>query len=182
MSRFLIGAALSLLLSGPAIAQAPARTAVDPSRLAAAEALLDAMHYDRQVERTIDAIIVEVDRSIDKDLNADLSEKLPPDLIARIKDIAATHMHGLFKDHGAELRRGTALIYANHFTAPELHHLAQLQSDPVLVKMQDQMPKIAADNMALTQAVVSQEQDKVRDEVMAAVRDYLQNKGAKPTS
>jgi len=36
--------------------------------------------------------------------------------------------------------------------------------------------------MALTQAVVSQEQDKVRDEVMAAVRDYLQNKGAKPTS
>lgn len=182
MRRFLIGATVALLLSTPALAEDPARPAIDPSRIAAAEALLDAMHYDRQIERTIDAIIVEVDRSIDKDLSADLSEKLPPDLVARIKGIAHTHMHGLFKEHGAELKRGTALIYASHFTVPELNHLAELQSDPVLVKMQDQLPKIAADNMALTQAVISQESDKVREEVIAAVQDYLQKKGSKPTS
>ena len=48
--------------------------------------------------------------------------------------------------------------------------------------MQDQLPKIAADNMALTQAVISQESDKVREEVIAAVQDYLQKKGSKPTS
>src|SRR5690349_5459939 len=180
--QLLIGAALALVLSSPAVAQEPPRTAVDPSRIAAAEALLDAMHYDRQIQRTLDAIIVEVDRSIDKDLTEGMAEKLPPELITRIKGIAETHMHGMFEEHGAELKRGTALIYATHFTVPELRHLAELQSDPVLVKMQDQLPKIAADNMALTQAVISQESDKVREEVIAAVQDYLQKKGSKPTS
>lgn len=180
--QFLIGAAFAVFASSPALAQELPRTRVDPARIAAAQALLDAMHYDRQIERTVDAIIVEVDRSIDKDLSAELSEKLPPELVTRIKGIAETHMHGLFKEHGAELKRGTALIYASHFTVPELHHLAELQSDPVLVKMQDQLPKIAADNMALTQAVISKESDKVREEVIAAVQDYLQKKGSKPTS
>jgi len=91
-------------------------------------------------------------------------------------------MQVVFKEHGPELKRGTALIYATHFTVPELRHLAELQSDPVLVKMQQELPQIAADNMALTQSVISQESDKVRDEVLAVVQEYLRTKGSQPTS
>jgi hypothetical protein len=183
MLRILIKAGLGVALccAAPAMA-APAAPAADPARIAAAERLLDAMHYDRQVDRTLEAVTAQIDRSIDTELKNGLTETLPPDVVNKIKGIAATHMQAVFKEHGPELKRGTALIYATHFTVSELRHLAELQSDPVLVKMQQELPQIAADNMALTQSVISQESDKVRDEVLAVVQEYLRTKGSQPTS
>lgn len=181
MCRFAVAAA-ALLLACPAGAQEPRRPAPDAARIAAAQAYLDAMHYDRQVERVVQAIIGQVDRSMDAELNADPSVKLPAELVAKIKAIAASHMRSTFDEHGAELKRGTALIYASHFTVAELEHLARLQSDPIVARMQEEMPQIAADTMALTQQLAQQEGDKVRDEVKAAVEDYLAHQSSSPTS
>jgi hypothetical protein len=178
-----LAAASALLAASPAVAQqSAARAAPDPARVAAAEAYLDAMHYDRQVNRVVDALVVQMDRSFDAQLAGDPSTQLPKDLVTKIKAIAATDMRSAFAEHGPELKRGAALIYASHFTVPELQHLAQLQSDPIVVRMQEEMPQIAADTMALTQGLAEQEGDKVRDEVKAAVEDYLAHKGSKPTS
>ena len=175
-------AAVALILASPAIAQGPARAAPDPARVAAAEKFLDAMHYDRQVDRMVEAVIGQIDRSLDAQLSADATAKLPAELVTQVKDIAAKHMRSAFAEHGAQLKHGTALIYASHFTVPELQHLAQLQSDPIMVRMQQELPQIAADTMALTQALAQQEGEKVRDEVKAAVADYLAHKSSNPTS
>jgi len=182
MFRFSCMAAAALLFASSAAAQHPVRSAPDPARVAAAGAYLDAMHYDRQIGRTVDAIVAQISRSLDAELSADPSVKLPPELIAKVKNIAATHIRSAFAEHGAELKRGTALIYASHFTVPELQHLAQLQSDPVIARMQEEMPQIAADTMALMQDMARQESEKVRDEVTIAVKDYLAHKSSAPTS
>ena len=185
MTRSVLSASALLLLwfSVPA-ASAPTGTmpAADRDRLAAAEKLLDAMNYDRQIDRTIDAVVVEVDRSIDTKLNASLTEPLPPNILLKIKSIVETHMRATLTDHRAEMRQGTALIYAKHFSVAELKRLAELQSDPVMVKMQQELPQIAADTMALTEAMVAGQEEQVRDEVKTVVEDYLGNKGEKPSS
>lgn len=182
MFRVAIAAIAALMVAGPAFAQQPATPAPDAARIAAAEGLLDAMHYDRQVTRTMDAVIAQTDRSLDAQLTAHGSDRIPADLMAKVKAIAETQMRSTFAEHRADLRRGTALIYARHFTVPELQHLAALQADPVLAKMQDEMPQIAADTMALTQALVSQDREKVRDKIKAAVEDYLAHRHSSPTS
>ncbi|MGE5563162.1 MAG: DUF2059 domain-containing protein [Bacillota bacterium] len=175
-------AAALLVISSAAAAQPAVRGAPDPARVSAAEAYLDAMHYDRQMNRAVDAIVAEMDRSFDAQFGGDAPAHLPQDLLTKIKAIADTHMRSAFAEHRAELKRGTALIYASHFTVAELQHLAQLQSDPIVVRMQEEMPQIAADTMALTQGLAEQEGDKVRDEVKTAVEDYLAHKSSNPTS
>ncbi len=167
--------------SVPAPATVPANRA-DSASIAAANRLLDAMHYDRLLDRTIDAVVVEMNRTIDTKLNAELSEPLPPEILGRIKAITETHMRATFRDHRMELRRGTATIYANHFSIGELQRLAELQSDPAMVKMQEELPQIAADTMALSQALVAGQREQVTEEVKAVVEDYFRNRSGKPSS
>jgi len=78
------------------------------------------------------------------------------------------------------LKRGTALIYAKHFTAAELERLAKLQSEPVLVKMQTEMPQIATESMALSQAMAASGNATLQARIKAAVEDYYRSKGEKP--
>jgi hypothetical protein len=163
-------------LSAPAPA-APASP--DPARIAAAEKLMDAMHYDTQIDRTLEAIIVEVEKQVGAGLSANLADA-PPELIARIKAITGSQMRDTFHEHHDELKRGTALIYAKHFTAAELERLAKLQSEPVLVKMQTEMPQIATESMALSQAMAASGNATLQARIKAAVEDYYRSKGEKP--
>ena len=165
-----------LSLSAPALAE-PAGP--DPARVAAAEKLLDAMHYDSQIDRTLEAIIVEVEKQVGAWLSANLTDPAP-ELIAKIKAITGSQMRDTFHEHHGELRRGTALIYAKHFTAAELDHLAKLQADPVLVKMQTEMPQIATETMALSQAMVASGNATLQARIKAAVEDYYRSKSEKP--
>ena len=155
---------------------------VDNARIAAAEHLLKAMNYDAQMDRTIEAIIGEVEHSIDQRLNKQMDEPLPPEVLTKIKKIAESHLRGSFAKHRPDLRRGAALIYAKHFTVAELEHMAKLQSDPVMVKMQAEIPQIMAETMALSQAMSAEGQDEMRKEVQAVVEEYLRNKGQSPSS
>jgi hypothetical protein len=105
-------------------APAPAATVgPDAARLAAAQKLLDSMHYDKLIDRTLDAVVVETRRSIEANLNQELGGDLPSDLAAKILGIAESHMRRAIVDHRVDLKRGTALIYARHFTAEELGRL-----------------------------------------------------------
>jgi hypothetical protein len=171
-------AGLTLLAATPALA-APND---GDARMAAAERLLTAMKYDSQIDRTIDAIVAEVERTIDVELNKKLPEPLPPEVLAKIKALTDAHMRQTFADHRLEVRRGTALIYARHFTVAELDHMAALQSDPVMVKMQAEIPQIMAETMALSQAMIAGGQEQLQADVRAVVEDYLSNKGKSPSS
>jgi len=182
MARKRIVAAVALAalcVSAPALA---APSTPDAARLAGAEKLLDAMHYDAQIEKILDAVTAEVQRSIRENLNKTLLEPLPSAVTAKIAGIAETHMRSAFNAHRSEMKKGTELIYARHFTAAELERLAALQSDPVMVKMQTELPEITAENMALSQGLVASAQAGLQQEIQAVVLDYLQKQGDKPSS
>ena len=177
---FATAAALAALcLSSPALA---APSTPDAARIAAAGKLLNAMHYDAQTEKTLDAVIAEVQRSLRENLNKTLSEPLPPEVTAKIAGIAETHLRQSFNAHRAEMKRGTELIYARHFTAAELERLAALQSDPVMAKMQMEMPEIMAESMALSQGLAATAQAGLQQEIQAVVLEYLKTHGDRPSS
>jgi hypothetical protein len=172
-------AALALCVSGPALAD-PASS--DPVRIAAAQRLLDAMHYDSLIDRTLDAVVAETQRTIAARLNQGLDQPVPADLMMKIQTIAESHLRHAIGDHRSELRRGTALIYARHFTTDELDRLAILQSDPAMAKMQAELPQITAESMALSRGLVDSAKAGLEEELKAAVLNYLQHKGDKPPS
>ncbi len=174
----LIGFA-AICSGAPAVA-APANP--DAARVAAAQKLLDAMHYDSLIDRTLDAVVAETQRTIAANLDKGLDQPLPADLMTRIQAIAATHMRHAIGDHRSELRRGTALIYARHFTMEELSRLTAMQSDPVMAKMQAELPQITAESMALSHGLVESAKAGLEEEVKAVLVDYLKHKGDQPPS
>jgi len=88
-------------------------TTADASRLTAASKLLEAMHYDTLIDRTLDAIVAESQRAVAANLNQGVDEPLPASLITKIQGIVENHIRQAIGDHRADLKRGTALIYAD---------------------------------------------------------------------
>ena len=174
-----IVAVAALCVGAPAAAK-PASP--DAPRIAAAQKLLDSMQYDKLIARTLDAVVAETRRSIEANLTQELGGNLPSDLTTKILGIAEAHMRRAITDHRAELKRGTALIYARHFTTDELARLAALQADPVMAKMQAEAPQITAETMVLSRGLMDSAKAGVEDEVKAAVLDYLQRKKETPPS
>lgn len=181
MRRTLLAGACAALFWAASVQAAPAAPPSDAARVAAAERLLDAMHFDTQIDRTMDAVITEVQKNIETSLTAKLDEPAP-ELIKELREIAADHMRTTMRSHLANLRRGTALIYARHFTVAELERLTTLQSDPALVKMQSELPQIAAESMALSRAVAESGQADLQARIKDAVERYVAAKGGKPVT
>jgi hypothetical protein len=80
------------------------------------------------------------------------------------------------------MRQGTALIYVRHFSATEIDHMIELQHDPVLVKMQAELPQIMTESMALSQASLDQETPRMMEQLKAVIEGYERNKGEKPAT
>ena len=77
----LVGLA-AICLAAPASA-APAGS--DAARVAAAQKLLDAMHYDNLIDRTLDAVVAEAQHTIAANLDKGLDKPLPAELVTRIQ-------------------------------------------------------------------------------------------------
>ena len=79
----------------------------------------------------------------------------------------------MFAENMPNLRKGTALIYASRFSAVEIEQLTVLQRDPLMVKMQREMPQIMAETIALSQAMVRREMPRLVEEIKAIVEDHI---------
>ena len=173
-------------LSAAAAPRAPPQTTasprVDPAAVAAANRLLDAMNYDQLVDRTMNAMIAEAERTVPQKLEAVSGTALPADLKAKLTTVISDFMRRLATANRAEMRQGTALIYARHFTASEINHMIELQRDPVLVKMQVELPQIMTESMALSQASLEQETPRMMEQLKAVIEEYERNKGEKPAT
>ena len=178
--------AAAVSIAVPAVAApptwSPAAAVVDPERLAAADRLLVAMHYDSLVDRTMESVIVQIQNDMPAKLNASMDEPLPTDIVTKLQRMVGVHIRAAFTEHRAEMKRGTELIYCKHFTAYELDRLAQMQSDPVMIKMQSEMPQIATESMKLGQAVVANEIPKLQDEAKALILEYVSGVKEKPAT
>jgi hypothetical protein len=171
------------LLAAVAFAAAvPAAAAPDAARMAAAERMLDATDYDATVARTVDAMIVEQQRQFRARLEQQTGRAVPDELANRLFAEIEVAIRSAMARHRKRVREGTALIYANRFTAAELDRLAALQSDPVMVRMRKELPGIMTESMMLSRAMLESELPAMKQRIEAVVLDYMRTHGggAKP--
>jgi hypothetical protein len=173
-----LGLVAALSLSAPLVAAPPAP---DAARMAAAARLLEAIHYDSLVDRTMDALIADQQKTFPQRLEAEIGSPLPDDLKAQIFDVIAQSIRSAMTVNRAEMRRGVALMYASRFTAPEIEHLIQLQTDPVMLKMQAEMPGIMTESAALGQAAIQREMPNMTKKLEALIKNYY-GKDGKPAA
>ncbi|MES2002734.1 MAG: DUF2059 domain-containing protein [Pseudomonadota bacterium] len=176
--NFRFGLYISLLLA----AGAPALAAPDAQQVAAAERLLAAQDYDSTLDRTINALTDEMKRSFADRVNRDLAAPAPPGLVTKVQDIIERHLRVYFAQSRGQMKRATALIYANHFTVAELDRLAVIQRDPAMRKLQLEAPQIAVETMGLSQAAWATSEPALKAEIESVMRDYLKSKGKPPGS
>ncbi|MEA3081904.1 MAG: hypothetical protein QOD54_1572 [Sphingomonadales bacterium] len=138
------------------------------------------MHYDSLVDRTMESVIAQIQSDMPAKLSASIDKPLPMDVVAKLQLMVGVHIRAAFTEHRADMKQGTKLIYCEHFTAYELDRLAQMQSDPVMIKMQSEMPQIATESMKLGQAVVADELPKLQEDAKALILDYLGGGQGKP--
>ena len=156
------------------------RLAPDPAALAAADRLLDAMHYDSLIDRTIEALVAEAQKTFPQQMEQRLGQPLPKELKDQLFAVIAASMRNSMSANRAEMRRGTALIYASRFSIAEIEHLIELQKDPVMAKMQAEMPGIATESTALGRAAVSREMPHMAERIQQVVKDYYAAHGDSP--
>jgi hypothetical protein len=184
MLSFFVRAALAaaLISAAPAFAAPSPATSVadDPARMAAAEKLLTAMHYDTVIDRTQDSVIKQIQKDMPAQVNAQLDKPLPPEVIAKLQAMIEVHFRKAIAEHRAQMRHATLLLYCEHFTTAELERLAQIESDPVMIKMQAELPQIAAESLNLGRGLVADELPKIKEEAKALIIDYYSQQQAKP--
>jgi hypothetical protein len=153
-----------------AVSPVAASQSIAPAQLAAAERVLDAMNYDALTNKTVEALAAEAHGQIMAQFEGNPDVPVSRSKIDRLSSTVVQFMRSAFATHKARIRRGTALIYARHFSVEELDRLAVLQRDPVMRKFQSELPQISAELMALSNAIMSAEQPKLR----AAIQEILQ--------
>jgi hypothetical protein len=175
MLRFLV-AALLVVECGAAKAQTPGTAGISQDRIAAATRLLAAMHYDELMDQTVSKLIAQAQQMLPGQLEAQTQQQLPDELKQRVAQATADYLRRKFADNRPEMRQSTILIYAHHFTTAELDHLAQLQSDPVMAKMQRELPAIMTEISTFTQAETQRDMPELVAQLKAVIQDYLHTK------
>ena len=163
----------------PVFAEAPQSTP-EPARMAAADRLMTALNFETLIDRMIEATIAESEKSLPDQL-ARMAEAAgegapPRELLALVQSRLGEAFRTAMRGSRPELRRGTALIYASRFTAAEIDHITELQKDPVMVKMQAELPGISAEGQALGRAVMSRKMPEVIKEIQSLVEQYYRGK------
>ena len=79
-----------------------------------------------------------------------------------------------------EAKKRLAEPAASRFTIAEIEHLIELQKDPVMAKMQAEMPGIATESTALGRAAVSREMPRMAERIQQVVKDYYAAHGDSP--
>jgi hypothetical protein len=161
-----------LLLFAPIAAGAQTSGLPSQDRVAAAERVLEAMNYDAVQEQTIASFIADAERSLPARLEAAADSPIPAELKVRLSGTIAKAVRRSFEANKAESRKAVVLIYAHHFTTEELDHLAQLQKDPVLVKMQREMPAIMTESVAVITAQVQRDMPKLVEELKQVIAEH----------
>ena len=161
---------LAFLIPAAILAVSPAAAdPVQPARLEAAERLLVAVDFDVMMDKVLQQLADQMKKTLPAQINAKLDTPLPDELMQQIVAITEAHMRESFAQNGKDLRRGTALIYASHFTQPELDRLVELQSDPVMKKFQARTPELMAQALTLGQGLAERHRPKLESAIKAAV-------------
>ena len=172
-------AALALLLAalpaGQAFAADPPAVAaatppVDAAALSAARRLVAASDLEKQlralVPQMVDAAMAQA-RSTFK-ANA-LPEGLKLQLDAALREGVASMM-GVFTP---AVQDQMAQVYARRFSSGDLNHLADMMSDPVMVRFRDGMPGVMHDLLPMLMAAMQPRQQAFQKQILTIIGDWL---------
>lgn len=175
---------LSVLIAASVAGAAPQApyAPIAADKLAAAERFLDAVNYDVLVEKTLEKVMVESQRALEAKLKSEFGNAMPAHMVSEVSAIARRHVDSAIRDNRSVLRKGTATIYAKHFTVPELDRLTRIQADPVMEKYLVELPQISAESMALSRAAMDLEQESMAQEIKALFEDYARSKDRRPST
>jgi hypothetical protein len=186
MRSWFLLAIVSALASSP-VAAAPISSAapqperVDPAALAAANRMLTAMGYDRMMQRTIDAMVVQMGPMFKKTMEAKTGEQIDDALVTTVTGIESNFLRKMLVD-SPDLRQATAIIYARAFTAAELDHMVELYRDPVMRKWSEVAPDMSAQMLPLIHGAMDSHRKELEEEIATAVTDYYAAKNPTPAS
>jgi hypothetical protein len=134
-------AALALLMQ----AGGGSAPAVDAERLEAARQLIATFRLDETLEANVRAFAgvsaSEAAATIEREHGIDV----PPDVEARLAEAAMQDGRDAIVIIRPAMERELAQRYAQHFTAPELRHLATAMSDPLMQRLTRTQPAIMRD-------------------------------------
>ena len=173
----IISVSLALIMAVPAWAAEPAAApAPSPATVAAADRLLVAMDYENMMSQMTESMIAQMGPATKKAIEAEIGKTLDDELVRRITEVQARFLRSsLTKD--PNMRRAIALLYARHFTAPELDRLADLYQEPVMKKWTQVAPALMADMMPLITDMNLARRGDLVEEIKTVVEDYLQEMG-----
>jgi hypothetical protein len=186
MRHLIFFAGLAVLAAQPVAAAppapaAPATARIDPAALAAADRLLTAMDYDGMMKHACDAMVAKMAPMLKSSLEQKTGQKVDDALIDRITGVEAQFLRQMLVN-SPDVRRASVVIYATHFSAAELDHLALLYKDPVMRKWSQVGPDAAAEMLPLIQGLAESHRQELEEKVKAAVLEYYSQKAARPDS
>lgn len=175
--KFLALAVAAMLMASPANAQTADRLAA----LAAARDMLISVGFERQMEQTGMAMANTVmDHNI-----AQLEERwgsaIPADFKQRIRGVINAELAAMMTDLKKTALDDAAQIYADHFSAPELRRLTELNTDPVMRKAQSLLPTMMPQLARIGLKAASEHEPAMQAKIKEAVDEWTaaqKNKGS----
>jgi len=155
----------------PAMAAPAASSAqTDPAALAAARDLMQASDIVGQMKALGPSMAAAAEQQM-RDMFTD--SKMPDGLQSQINAAVKSHLGSMDSVFTPELIDEMASVYARHYTADELRHIATLMADPVMVRFRQTTPALMTDLMPALMKAMQPRQRAFQTQIMTIVRDWI---------
>lgn len=133
----------------PPIVEEETPQAVDPAAVAEARDLLRATGFEEQLGTTMDRMAEDTFNTVLHEAETRTGNAMPADLRGRIHRILMEHVARTLAEMRPTALDDAARVYARYFTAAEIRELRQLQTSPVMIKMQRVAPRFMSELMQI---------------------------------
>jgi hypothetical protein len=157
---------VALALASPAAAQ----PAPDAATLAAARRLIQASDLTGQLRAVMPQI---ADAALAQARRGFKSGQMPEELQSRIVAALRENMASLADVFTPELQDRMAGVYARHFSRADLDHLADLLSDPAMVRFRQGTPAMMGEIMPMMMAAMEPRQKALQTRIMKIIGDWI---------
>jgi hypothetical protein len=157
----------------------PARPAVDAAAMAEARALLHDMDFDRQMESTARQAAESTFDTMLRELQAHYGGEVPAELRSRVHAVLMENVTQLIAEMRPTALDDAARVYARYFTADELREIRRIQTEPVMLKVQQLTPRILPELMQIGVAVSARHMPELTEALRRVVEQWQSEQAAR---
>lgn len=172
-------ATAALSQPAPPTAAPPPRPSetIDADTLAAARDLMREMN----VESMMTGVgLIAADAAVQTEVEALRKQgiDLPSDLVEQIRQLVQDETRSSLEEMTKTFKEDASYVYARYFTAPELCKLKELQSDPVMRKLQTLTPQLMAELVKIDMDKAAETQAQLMRKVQALIESWNKDREA----